>query len=76
MADSLNILGGAFPPVDEAHWRAQAEKALKGRSVDDALRQKARDGFSFSALEFEDYASSRLAGKGEAAGWRIMQPVT
>ena len=76
MADSSNILGGLFPQTTESAWRTLAEKALKGRSVDDALRHKSRDGFTYMALESEARSSARLAGRVSGDGWCIMQAVT
>lgn len=65
----------SFPPVDEAAWRALAEKALKGASFDETLVSRTDDGVRIEPL-YPRSAQPLPSGRIDtSAPWRIMQRV-
>jgi len=61
-------LAGGFPHVDDAAWKALAEKALKGADFDKALVSRTYDGLSVKPLyTLNDEISSDSAGTPGAA---------
>jgi methylmalonyl-CoA mutase len=74
MADDdvkLATLAAAFPPADEAHWRALVDKALKGAPFERLISRTA-DGIEIAPLYPRDRAQRAPVARAAPGPWRAL----
>jgi methylmalonyl-CoA mutase len=64
-----------FPTVDEAAWRALAERALRGVAFEEALVSTSEDGFRYSPIAGRAVDGAAVARGGERDRWVLSQRI-
>lgn len=71
MSDANDLLSASFPTPDEAQWRAQVDKALKGGAFE-RLVSRTLDGIEIQPLYARNIDGAPPLARAQAGGWRAM----
>ena len=70
-SDDLVSLSASFPTPDEAQWRAQVDKALKGGAFD-RLISRTLDGIEIQPLYARNNDGAPPLARAQAGDWRAL----
>ncbi|TPW27581.1 methylmalonyl-CoA mutase family protein [Pararhizobium mangrovi] len=73
--DSSVIDNARFEPIDEAGWRALAERALKGADFDEALTTRTDDGISYGPIHTRRGDTRPLPRRNAGRPWHLAQRI-